>query len=188
MIIEGLVTTKTEEGVLHLAPMGAIVVEDFARLILRPFPSSTTFKNLHRETCGVFHITDNANLIARSAVGEPFDPPKACPAEMVNGFVLTDSCRAYEFRGDTVDTSGERSRIEVNVIHVHRQRDFLGFNRAKHAILEAAILATRFHLLNLDDVAEEFRKLQIIIDKTGTPDDDETMQMLKRKLAEAKTK
>jgi uncharacterized protein len=186
MIVEGIVTTRNPDGSLHFAPMGPIVEGDFNQLVLRPFPSSTTFRNLQRETCGVFHITDDANLIARSAVGEPIAPPRSVPASKVNGFVLSDACRAFEFQGSHVDTSGERSRIEVEVVHVHRFRDFLGFNRAKHAILEAAILATRFHILNLDEVVEEFRKLRIIIDKTGMPADDDTMNMLEKKLAEAR--
>ena len=35
-------------------------------------------------------------------------------------------------------------------------RDVFGFNRAKHAVLEAAILATRLHILPEDDVRRQF--------------------------------
>jgi hypothetical protein len=188
MIIEGIVTTRNDQGEMHFAPMGAIVVDNFAKLILRPFPGSNTFKNLARQGDGVFHSTDDANLIAYSAVGEPWFVPKYRNSDSVSGFLLTECCRAYEFKTANIDTRGERSKIEVDVVQVHHFRDFIGFNRAKHAILEAAILATRFHLLNLDEVATEFRKLRIIIDKTGTPAEDDTMQMLERKLAEARSK
>ena len=50
-------------------------------------------------------------------------------------------------------------------------RDFFGFNRAKHAVVEAAILATRLHLLPLAEVAAEFTKLRVIVGKTGGPDE-----------------
>ena len=188
MIIEGIVTTRNEQGEMHFAPMGAIVLNNFGKLVLRPFPTSNTFRNLARQGDGVFHITDDANLIAYSAVGEQKSVPKHRNSDSVSGFLLTECCRAYEFTSTSIDTSGERSKIEADVVQVHRFRDFIGFNRARHAILEAAILSTRFHLMNLDEVAMEFRKLRIVIDKTGMPDDDCTMQMLERKLAEARSK
>jgi hypothetical protein len=188
MIIEGIVTTRNEQGGMHYAPMGAIILDNFCKLILRPFPDSNTFKNLARQGDGVFHITDDACLIAYSAVGEQWSVPKHCNSQSVSGFLLTECCRAYEFRSTSIDTSSERTKIEADVVQVHHFRDFIGFHRARHAILEAAILATRFHILNLDEVATEFRKLRIIIDKTGTPAEDDTMKMLEKKLAEARSK
>ena len=49
---------------------------------------------------------------------------------------------------------------------------------AKHAVLEAAILATRLHLLPRDEVAAEYRKLRVIVDKTGGPDEFAAMSFL----------
>ena len=69
----------------------------------------------------------------------------------------------------SVDDSAERVTIEAEVVHAGRGRDWFGFNRAKHAVVEAAILATRFHLLPLAEVAAEFRKLRVIVGKTGGP-------------------
>ncbi len=187
MILEGIVTTANEDGSLHLAAMGPIVEGDFRRLILRPFPNTTTFKNIQRDNCGVFHITDDACLLAYLAASQIKQHPKHKKASNVAGFLLYECCRAYEFTGVNIDSSGERARIVADVVEVHRFRDFLGFNRARHALLEAAIFATRFHILDLDDVQAEFDKLRIIIDKTGTPREDEAMQMLERKLAEVRS-
>ena len=47
------------------------------------------------------------------------------------------------------------------------RRDFFGFNRAKHAVLEAAILATRTSFLPPDEVAREFARLEPLVAKTG---------------------
>jgi hypothetical protein len=52
--------------------------------------------------------------------------------------------------------------------------------------LEAAILATRFHLLNLDEVADEFRKLRVIVTKTGGPAEHDAMTFLETALAAAR--
>jgi hypothetical protein len=54
----------------------------------------------------------------------------------------------------------------------------MGFNRAKHAVLEAAILATRTHLLPADQIRDEYARLQIIVDKTAGPREREAMALL----------
>lgn len=167
MILEGLVTTLDESGRPHLAPMGPTVLDDFRRLVLRPFSTSQTGQNLVRTEEGVFHITDDAVLIARSAVDLLDAVPPTRPAKIVNGFTLVDCCRSFEFRIRNSDTSGERFVLEADVVHVESHREFLGFHRARHALLEAAILATRFHLIAAAEIETEFAKLETIIRKTG---------------------
>jgi hypothetical protein len=79
-----------------------------------------------------------------------------------------------------MDDREERTTIEVEVVHGARQRDFFGFNRAKHAVVEAAILATRLHLIPAAEIAAEFRRLAILVEKTGGPLEHEAFQILSR--------
>ena len=185
MILEGLVTTRNADGSPHLAPMGPRVGPDFTRFVLRPFPSSGTYRNLIAHPEGVLHVTDDALLIAKAALGAANPLPALRPAERVTGFVLADCCRHYEFVVRSVDASGERVTIEAEVVQSERHRDFWGFNRAKHAVIEAAILATRLHILPHDEVAAEFKKLRVIVGKTGGPDETEAMAFLEGRLREA---
>ena len=185
MILEGLVTTRNADGRPHLAPMGPRVGAGWDRFVLRPFPTSGTYRNLLAHPEGVLHVTDDALLIAKAAVGLAHPLPPIRPAEKVGGFVLADCCRWYEFVVRGVDASGERVSIDAEVVHSGQSRDFWGFNRAKHAVLEAAILATRLHLLPHDEVAAEFQKLRVIVGKTGGPAEHEAMDLLERQLAEA---
>ena len=185
MILEGLVTTLNADGSPHLAPMGPRVAPDFARFTLRPFPTSTTYHNLRRHPEGVLHVTDDALLLARAALGAADPLPPLRPAERVSGFVLADCCRSYEFAVRGVDDSGERMVLTAEVVHAGRHRDFFGFNRARHAVVEAAILATRFHLLPLAEVAAEFAKLRVIVVKTGGPAEHEAMDFLDARLRDA---
>jgi hypothetical protein len=185
MILEGLVTTLNADGSPHLAPMGPRVEPDFARFVLRPFPTSTTYHNLRRHPEGVLHVTDDALLLARAALGAADPLPPLRPAERVGGFVLADCCRSYEFVVRGVDDSGERAVMHAEVVHAGRHRDFFGFNRARHAVVEAAILATRFHLLPLSEVAAEFAKLRVVVGKTGGPAEQEAMEFLDTRLREA---
>jgi hypothetical protein len=183
MIVEGLVTTTDAEGRPHLAPMGPTVFGDFASLLLRPFPTSNTYLNLVRHGEGVFHVTDDARLIAYAAVGGTATVPPTNPATAVAGFVLSGACRAFEFRVTEIDSSRERVHITTDVVKRHELRPFLGFNRAKHAVIEAAILATRFHLLPAEEIAAEFQKLRVIVDKTGGEAEHDAMPMLEAEWA-----
>ncbi len=178
MILEGLVTTTNADGTPHLAPMGPRVDADMRRFLLRPFPTSHTYQNLLKHGEGVLHVSDDALLLAKAAVGtvEPFPAVRA--AEKVRGFVLCEACRFYEFRVVSVDASEQRVKIEAEVVHTGTLREFFGFNRAKHAVVEAAILATRLHILPSAEVAAEFRKLRVIVEKTGGPAEHEAMTFL----------
>ena len=64
------------------------------------------------------------------------------------------------------------------MIHRGFRREFIGFNRARFAVLEAAILATRTHLLPADEIRADFARLQVIVDKTAGPREQEAMAML----------
>lgn len=181
MILEGLVTTLSPEGELNIAPMGPKIPADMSlgTFVLRPYRSSTTYRNLKAGGAGVFHITDDVLLLARTAIGAALDPPPATiPARAVLGRVLADACRYYEFRPIVVDDIDERTTVLVETLAEGRIRDFLGFNRAKHAVVEAAILATRTAFLPLSEILEEFQKFTVIVDKTGGPAEREALDLL----------
>lgn len=182
MILEALVTTLNADGSPHLAPMGPRVDAGFTRFTLRPFPTSGTYRNLLSHPEGVIHVTDDALLIAKAALGTVDPLPPLMPASRIKGFVLADSCRHYEFRVRSIDDSAERVTIEVDEIHTGRGRDFWGFNRARHAVVEAAILATRMHLIPHSEIAAEFAKLRTIVMKTGGPAETEAMDFLEDRL------
>lgn len=179
MILEGIVTTKNADGTVNVAPMGPIVDEAMQTLVLRPFQSSTTYANLKRHGEGVLHVTDDVLLLARAAIGALDETPGTFPAEQVDGAVLHSACRWYEFRVFALDDSQDRTRIEAQVVHTGRLRDFFGFNRAKHAVLEAAILATRVHLLPADEILAEFARLAVPVEKTAGPAEREAFALLR---------
>ncbi len=169
MILEGIVTTINAHGVTNVAPMGPLVDESMSTLLLRPFKTSTTYTNLRRHPQGVLHVTDDVLLLATSAVGRLNELPPLQPAEVVDGNVLSDACRWYEFEIVEFDDADDRTRLLANVVNTGRLRDFFGFNRAKHAVIEMAILATRLHILNRIQVLEEFDRLSEIVHKTAGP-------------------
>lgn len=193
MILEGIVTTISAAGTVNIAPMGPHVEVDAVSgelmcVVLRPFRTSQTFANLLAHGEGVLHVTDDVLLLARAAVGALDPLPPLRPAERVRGWILAEACRFYEFR-----LSGEpaafaagcaptdpRARFEVEIVHRGRQRDFFGFNRAKHAVVEAAILATRTAFLAKEEIEAEYRKLAVLVDKTGGEQERTAFAFLRR--------
>jgi hypothetical protein len=199
MILEGIVTTLSPDGTVNIAPMGphvdgpltlpspATVAEEGRvkgqRFLLRPFPTSRTYQNLKAHGEGVLHVTDDVLLLARAALG-PVEPlPSLIDATEVRGVILADACRYYEFRVRSLDDSEQRVRIEAEVVQAGRLRDFFGFNRAKHAVVEAAILATRTDFLPLEEIEAEYRKLAVLVDKTGGPQEQAAFALLREHVA-----
>jgi uncharacterized protein len=169
MICEGIVTTVGEDGAVNMAPMGPIVDASMSLLVMRPFRTSRTYANLKRSGQGVFHVTDDVELLARAAVNEFVELPEMRPAESVEGYILSDACRWYAFQVRSLEDRQQRTRIECQVVDWQRQRDFFGFNRAKHAVLEAAILATRLHLIDAGEILRQFQTFTTIVQKTAGP-------------------
>jgi len=187
-ILEGIMTSLSAqpaggsmESRVNIAPMGPIVDEAMTRLIFRPFKTSTTYKNLKATGEGVFHVTDDALLVARAAIGRVVVDAQVSvrPAQRVTGLVLTGACRYYEVEVVQLDDRQERTRIEARVVASGRMRDFFGFNRAKHAVLEAAILATRVHLTGPALAAAQLDQLQVSVDKTGSTNERRAMDLLR---------
>jgi hypothetical protein len=186
MILEGIVTTIGPAGEVNIAPMGPRVDADMRRFQLRPFNTSTTYHNLRAHGEGVLHVTDDVLLLARAAIGRLVELPPLMPAHAVRGFVLRDACRAYEFRVLNIDDREDRVSIEVETVYHGTLRDFFGFNRAKHVVVEAAILATRTHLLPLHEIEAEFKKLAVIVQKTGGEQEMEAFDVLREYVAGVK--
>ena len=169
LLLECVVTSSNEDGSTNVAPMGPIVDHAMTRVLLRPYQSSTTFQNLARTGCCVLHVTDDVELIAHAALDllAQAPPMHATPSE--RGMILTHACRWYELEALSIDTSQQRSEITCRVMDRGRLRDFVGFNRAMSAVIEATILATRLEYLPIDDIRSDLDRLATAVEKTGGP-------------------
>jgi hypothetical protein len=175
VIIETIITTMDPAGAINFAPMGVEWGEE--EIVIKPFLETTTFRNLQATGEAVINLTDDVLLFARAAISSPQYP--WFPATIVRGAVLDAACSWREVRVRSVDATPPRSRMATVVVHQGSRREFIGFNRARHAVLEAAILATRTHLLPAEQIRDEFAKLQIIVDKTAGPREHEAMSLLR---------
>jgi hypothetical protein len=183
VILESIVTSVDGAGTVNIAPMGPRVETDSAGqtiFVLRPFDSSQTYQNLLQTGAAVIHVTDDVALFAKAAVG------KVDPAGLVRQFEsmpwwpLVDCHRWFAVQVDSISDGSARIDICCRVVQSQVVRPFFGFNRAKHAVIEAAILATRTEFLPPDELRDQIDRLQPLIDKTAGPVESEAFQFLRQ--------
>lgn len=174
MVVETIVTTIAADGGVNCAPMGVEWADE--TIVLKPFIDTATYRNVLATGAAVVNLTDDVGVFARAAISNP--DHATVSASTVRGVVLADCCSWRELEVRSIDGTPPRSRVETAVVHRGTRREFVGFNRASHAVLEAAIYATRLHLLPRTFIESELARLQVIVDKTAGPRELEAMALL----------
>src|SRR5918992_2396696 len=172
LIVETVVTTINPDGGVNCGAMGVEWGEQ--RIVIKPYRGTKTLRNLRRTGAAVVNLTDDILLFSRAALGDPHPPTR--PAAGIEGAVLEDACSWREVRVEAIDDAEPRARVSTVVVDSGTGREFLGLNRARHAVLEASILASRARLLRAEDIHAELRRLQVLVDKTAGPLEREAME------------
>jgi hypothetical protein len=183
VIVEAIVTTIAEDGTANFAPMGVEWGDE--TIVLKPFLETATYRNVTATRAAVVNLTDDVRIFARAAISNP--QYESGPATVVRGVVLAGCCSWRELDVRAIDSTPPRSRIDARVVYRGTRREFIGFNRARHAVLEAAIYATRLHLLTRSFIDSEMARLQVIVDKTAGPEELEAMALLTEHIRAAPT-
>jgi uncharacterized protein len=180
-IIETVTTTINPNGTVNCAAMGVEWGDDV--IVIKPFPSTRTLRNLRTTGAAVVNLTDDILLFTQAALADPHPPTR--PAATIEGAVLSDACSWREVTVEAIDESGPRARVTTQVVDRGTAREFLGFNRASHAVLEASIIASRARLLPSADIGAELERLQVLVDKTAGPREREAMELVRRHVRSA---
>jgi hypothetical protein len=190
VILESIVTTVGNDREINLAPMGPLVanpaalsvpIEDVLAgkstadpgFVLRPFEGSRTLANLHQTGVATIHVCDDIELFARAALGQ-LDNPEQHVRRLDDERVVLKNCHqwfAIEAQTIREPESKQFPRFEIACRMVDRgvENTLFGFNRAKHAVLEAAIMATRVSFLPADEIRAAFQTLRTPVEKTAGP-------------------
>ncbi len=194
MILESIVTSVNGEGRVNIAPMGPRIDGDSIvadveghSFLLRPFESSRTYRNLIETRKAVIHVTDDVGLFARTAVDAVSREEVAALVQQLEDtdwWTLIDCHRWFAVEVESVSSQGPRIDMSCRTVRSHTVRPFFGFNRAKHAVIEAAILATRTHILGAEQIVAELDHLQPLIDKTGGPTEHGAFEFLRKTIDE----
>ena len=179
LIHECVVTTLTPDGKPHIAPLG--LIEDEGFWIIAPFRPSATLTNLMTTKQITASFTDDVRIFAKLVTGErsfPLTDIAGWPAPRLSGALAHAELEVAGFEDDEL-----RPRFLCKVNRAIAHRPFLGMNRARAAVLEAAILSTRLDRLPREKIDSEIGYLQIAIDKTAGDAEREAWDMVMAKIA-----
>lgn len=181
LILETIVTTAAADGSLHLVPFGLIREgEDFW---VAPFRPSPTIANLEVQPVFAAAAPADVRVIAGCVTGRrdwPTEPCRTIPVPRLAEAYGHMELEVVEVRDDPV-----RPRFRGRVVHAESHRPFLGHNRAVNAVLEAAILSTRLHMLAPETVLAELHHHRIAVEKTAGPAEREAWNWIAAKVAAA---
>jgi hypothetical protein len=176
MILESIITTINEDGTMHISAIGPHVDREFDRWELKPFLTSKTCQNLRRTDRCVIHIVDDALLMAQVVSRQTTDIDASFEQDF--GFVINDACRAFGLTLSDWQIEEPRGRAQGQVVWQKELRPFWGWNRAKHAILELAVVATRVGILPVEEIEESIARTQVIVQKTAGSDEELALALL----------
>jgi hypothetical protein len=174
-VIETITTTINPDGTVNCAAMGVEWSDDV--IVIKPYRSTRTLRNLQATGMAVVNLTDDILLFAQAALGDPQPPTRRATA--IDGAVLVEACSWREVTVEAIDASGPRARVITSVVARGAGREFLGFNRARHAVLEASIIASRVRRLPAAEIRAELARLQVVVDKTAGPRERDAMELVR---------
>lgn len=162
-IAETIVTTVDSAGGVHIAPLGLIARGD--SWIVAPFRPSRTLDNLVASGCAVANHSDDVRLFAGCVTGRR-DWPLVRRDEGRRA-ALRDALTTWDLTVEVSEDDAQRPRFVCRIDAIHSTGAWSGFNRAQAAVIEAAVLVTRLHMLPPEKVEGEIAYLKIAIDKTA---------------------
>lgn len=189
MILEAIVSTISPAGAINFAPMGVHLLQqtpgkegnDFPRSApreqrgpagdtrpgfrLRPYSSSQTYKNLYATREGVICFTDDVLLFVETALFSSCPPYSQ--SRQVRPPRLAGAGAFWEFRVTTFDAAIEPAVVEAEILHCEAETGVYGFCRARMAVLEAAIAATRWQYIETEWLARNWPYWRDLVNKTG---------------------
>ncbi len=183
-LIETVVTTTGSDGRVNCAAMGVRWGE--RELTFWPFDATRTSKNLRHRGEAVVHLTDDVLLFVQAALGDP--EPAMRAASAIGGAVIEAANAWREVVVTEIAPSEDglpRSRVRARVVAAGTgARQPLGLCRARHATVEASILASRLKWLGGEQVWGELHRLQELVDKTAGARERAAMEYVRAYVAE----
>lgn len=173
-IRESIITTVNDAGKVHIAPLGIIAERD--GWVIAPFRPSATLDNLLERPVAVVSYTDDVRIFAGCLTGRkdwPLTPIENCPVPRLSIALAHSVLEVVEVKEDAV-----RPRFFCRVAAEETHAPFTGFNRAKAAVLELAILVSRLGMLPREKIESEIGYLSIAIEKTAGPEEQEAWDWL----------
>lgn len=182
MIQEVIVTTENKQGKVHIAPMGIHILNE--DIIILPFRPSTTLENILQSKTAIINYCDDVRIFAGCLTGKKDWP------------LMTDNHKKYQYIASAlahkelelykIEDDETRPKLYFKTINTVNHSAFQGFNRAQFAVLEAAILVSRLHMLPIEKIDSEIEYLTIGFEKCAGEKEREAWQWLMTRIEQHK--
>ncbi|MCW3133727.1 MAG: DUF447 family protein [Methanophagales archaeon] len=182
-ISEVIVTTKSASGEPDAAPIGIITVaEDENKHFVKLYEGSKTLSNVMETNKLAANVTDDAVLFVKAA----FERLNETHFSLFSGFPMLKEAKSWiifdsvfiEKRSESGNFIFQLTPITVKI----NRKEVKAINRGLNAVIEAAILATRYALIEDNREKEEIKKLiglyVGIVEKCGGRREKEALRIL----------
>ena len=180
MIHEVIVTTISNKGIVHIAPMGIRFIDK--QVIISPFKPSTTLNNIIENNIATINFIDDVRVFAGivSRHKKDWELSARTDLEIVPNLTLTNTF--YNVVVNEYQEDDKRPNIICDIKNSEVIKPFLGFNRAQFSVIEAAVLLSRLGMISMDKIDREIEYLKIGIDKTAGPHELEAWGWIQDKI------
>ena len=195
-ISEVIVTTRSGAGELNAAPIGIITIindknkdrgvsKNENNYFVKLYKTSKTFSNVMETNKLAANVTDDAVLFVKAA----FENLNEAYFSLFSGFpVLNEANSWIFFDSDFIEKSGESVLFQLTPLAVKiNRKEVKAIKRGRNAVIEAAILATRYAITEDKREKEDMKKLMElyagIIEKCGGRREKEALKILREKIS-----
>jgi len=154
-IVETILVTGNQDGDHNAAPMG--VTRDGATLIVRPFKSTQTFKNLSLGGGASINLSDNPSLFLATAFKEEVEDQPEADERGLEGADAT----IHTMIGEMFNETEHRASFTLTPRDVEIKSPYpTVFSRGRSEAMEAIIHATRIQVFSEEGRDSEVDKLK----------------------------
>ena len=180
MIHEVIVTTISNKGTVHIAPMGIRFIDK--QVIISPFKPSTTLNNIIENNIATINFIDDVRVFAGivSRYKKDWELSARTDLDIVPNLTLTNTF--YNVAVNEYQEDDKRPNIICDIKNSEIIKPFLGFNRAQFSVIEAAVLLSRLGMISMEKIDREIEYLKIGIDKTAGPHELEAWGWIQDKI------
>ncbi|MGB9659269.1 MAG: DUF447 domain-containing protein [Nitrososphaerales archaeon] len=147
-IFEAIISTYGIKNLPNAAPMG-VMTDDMHRLIIKPYTTSQTYRNILLQKCAVVNITSDPVIFYKTAFKDanhssevPLDWFEK--ANRVNAPKLKNADACIEVEATKIENKRDRAKVFCEVVNIVPAKIFpKAYCRATFALIESIIHATR---------------------------------------------
>tara|TARA_E500000331_G_C17123822_1_gene655064 strand:- start:403 stop:972 length:570 start_codon:yes stop_codon:yes gene_type:complete len=161
---ETIVTSKNSDNTIKVSPLGIYIYNDVLKI--KPFKPSASLENLLRNKSGVINYVDDVRIFA-SCITKKKINIDFVKVDKINCSRIKNSVSHTEFIVEQIEDDELRPTLICKPVNEKIHRMYYGFNRAKSAVIELCILASRLGIIEEKKIKEEIKYLKIAIEKTA---------------------